>query len=109
MFEVKIYAEDNGGCPFEEWRRGLGAAERARATKAVESLALGHTGNCRRLVAADGVCELRLDFGPGYRIYYGQDGRTLVLLLCGGDKSTQRRDIVKAMRLWSKYREGKTK
>lgn len=53
----------------------------------------------------DGVWEARLDFGPGYRVYFGQDGPVVVLLLCGGDKSTQRRDIRQAKAYWKRYSE----
>ncbi len=48
--------------------------------------------------------ELRIDYGPGYRVYFGEDGVTLVILLCGGDKSTQVRDIKKAQEYWAEYR-----
>ena len=55
----------------------------------------------------DGVSELRLDFGPGYRVYYGLDGKTLVILLGGGDKGSQRRDIKAAVERWKQYKAGK--
>ena len=51
-----------------------------------------------------GVCELRIDHGPGYRVYYGQMGKTLILLLCGGDKSTQAKDIETAHAYWKDYK-----
>jgi putative addiction module killer protein len=54
----------------------------------------------------DGVMELRFDFGPGYRTYFGMEGKTLVLLLIGGDKGTQRKDIKRAQELWSEYLNG---
>lgn len=55
----------------------------------------------------DGVFELRIDYGPGYRVYFGREGKTLVILLCGGDKGSQRRDIAMAKKLWSDYRREK--
>jgi putative addiction module killer protein len=55
----------------------------------------------------DGVCELRIDYGPGYRVYYGQDGEALILLLCGGDKRTQAKDIEKAHGYWKDYKARK--
>ena len=54
-----------------------------------------------------GVWELRVDFGPGYRIYYGEDGPTIILLICGGDKSTQTKDIRKAQEVWAGHRRSK--
>lgn len=55
----------------------------------------------------DGVCELRIDYGPGYRVYYAQDGKILILLLCGGDKRTQAKDIEKAHGYWKDYKARK--
>lgn len=62
-----------------------------------------------RKVLQDGVCELRVDFGPGYRIYYAQDGQVVVLLLCGGDKSTQNRDMTWAFDHWKDYQRRRPK
>lgn len=70
---------------------------RARIDARIRRLALGNPGQHRGL--KDGVNELKIDVGPGYRVYYAQRGRTLVILLCGGDKSTQRADIRKAQRI----------
>ncbi len=55
----------------------------------------------------DGVAELRFMFGPGYRVYIGQEGRRLVILLCGGDKSSQKKDIALARELWKEWKESK--
>jgi len=67
--------------------------------------ALGNFGDCKPVSA--GVFEFRLHFGSGYRIYYGKDGSTIILLLCGGDKNTQNRDIKKAKQYWKDYQEQK--
>jgi len=64
---------------------------------------LGNLGNSKSV--GEGVCELKIDFGPGYRVYFGQLGSTIVLLLCGGDKSTQEQDIRKAYEYWKEYGE----
>ena len=60
----------------------------------IKRMAAGNFGDCKSL--GDGVCELRIQFGPGYRVYYVRDGKTIMVLLCGGDKSTQDRDIERA-------------
>lgn len=70
---------------------------RRRIGARIDRLAFGHPGDVKQL--GDGVSELRLDFGPGYRLYFVRRGEMLIVLLCGGDKSTQARDIAKAKRL----------
>lgn len=64
-------------------------------------MSLGNFGDCKPI--AEGVFELRLNFGSGYRIYYGQEGDQIVLLLCGGNKVSQDRDILKALAYWKDY------
>ena len=68
----------------------------------LERIKLGNLGDFRSV--GEGVCELRIDYGPGYRIYFGQIGNIIVILLLGGDKSTQNRDIRKAIEYWKDYR-----
>lgn len=70
---------------------------RARILARVRRLSLGNPGDARPV--GHGVSEMRIDCGPGYRVYYLQSGREFVLLLCGGDKGSQRRDIVEALAL----------
>ena len=68
----------------------------------MDRVSLGNLGDCHGV--GDGVQELRIDYGPGYRVYFGQLGSTIVLLLCGGDKSTQANDIEQAKHYWNEYR-----
>jgi putative addiction module killer protein len=68
-------------------------------------LRTGNFGDCKVLRGCSGVYELRIDFGPGYRIYFGKIGSTLVILLTGGDKGSQRRDISKAQEYWIDFKE----
>ncbi|HMG46178.1 MAG TPA: type II toxin-antitoxin system RelE/ParE family toxin [Allosphingosinicella sp.] len=83
---------------FAVWRAGLrDSVVRKRIGARIDRLAFGHPGDVRQL--GEGVSELRLDFGPGYRLYFTRRGERLIVLLCGGDKSTQARDIAKAKRL----------
>jgi putative addiction module killer protein len=79
--------------------------ERARALIAsrLDRLAFGHAGDAAPV--GDGISELRIHYGPGYRIYFKQDGKTLIILLCGGDKGSQKRDIAEAKRLFSEWNE----
>ena len=75
---------------------------RAKIRVRLDRMSLGNYGDCHGV--GEGVKELRIDFGPGYRVYFGQEGGTIVLLLCGGDKSTQAKDIETARRYWNEYR-----
>lgn len=80
---------------FEQWRAGLrDTLVRKRIGARIDRLSFGNFGDAKPV--GDGVRELRLDFGPGYRIYFVQRGKLIVVLLCGGDKGTQTRDIVRA-------------
>ncbi len=91
-----------GRCPFEEWLLGLrDISARALIRKRLNRVRTGNLGNTRNVGA--GVSELKIDFGPGYRVYFGEDGPQMIVLLVGGDKSTQRRDIEKAKAYWKDY------
>ncbi|BCW90171.1 hypothetical protein sos41_33390 [Alphaproteobacteria bacterium SO-S41] len=83
---------------FEVWFGGLrDERARARIEVRIRRLSLGNPGDVRPV--GSGVSELRIDYGPGYRVYYAQKGDVLVILLCGGDKSTQRKDIAAAVQM----------
>lgn len=102
-WKVEFYAEDGGYEPFRDWLdhlRDMGAKE--RILKRLRRLAEGNPGDNRSV--GHGICELKIDYGPGYRLYYARRGATWVILLCGGDKSSQRRDIVRAYWYWEDYR-----
>lgn len=99
---LEMYVSAGGGCPFEDWLRRLRDVEgRARIRKRLDRLESGNFGDWREV--GGGVGELRLHVGPGYGIYFGQDGRTLVILLCGGDKGSQKKDIERAGAYWRDY------
>ena len=100
--ELEIYQTDGGHSPFSEWIRALkdriaGARIRTRLAR----LRLGNFGDTSSL--GGGLHELRIDHGPGYRVYYGRTGDRIVLLLCGGSKKTQSRDIEQARNYWRDY------
>lgn len=73
----------------------------------INRLELGNFGDCKSVGA--GVLELRVSFGPGYRVYFGRDGNTVVVLLYGGDKGSQTRDILKAKLFWKEYKDASKK
>ncbi len=103
--DVEYFETSGGNQPVRNWidslkdRRG-----RAKIQTRIDRVALGNFGNCEPV--GSGVLELKVDFGPGYRIYFGLDGEQLVILLCGGDKSSQKSDIKLAKEYWNQYRSG---
>ena len=102
MLEIRHYLTASGSDVFQEWFVSLRDAKaRARIASRISRLVSGNFGDCKPL--RDGVCELRIDWGPGYRVYYAMIGRVCVLLLCGGDKRKQSSDINRAIEYWSDY------
>lgn len=105
---IFIFETPEGKCPFSDWLTALKDIKaRAIVRARLERVRLGNLGHCKSI--KDGVFELKIDFGPGYRVYFGQDGSTLVVLLCGGDKRTQKKDIARAKLLWMEYKHGTKK
>ncbi|MGH7208447.1 MAG: type II toxin-antitoxin system RelE/ParE family toxin [Nitrospiraceae bacterium] len=101
--ELQIYVTEDGRVPFSEWLASLDDARaRAKIRVRLDRVRLGNLGDCHGV--GEGVQELRIDYGPGYRVYFGQVGVTIVLLLCGGDKSSQTKDIELAKQYWSDHR-----
>ena len=101
--EVQVYQTSNGREPFNDWLTSIRDIEtQARIRSRLERLEDGNLGDCQSV--GDGVFELRIHFGAGYRIYFGQIGNSIILLLCGGDKSSQRRDIERAKIFWLEYK-----
>jgi putative addiction module killer protein len=105
MFTVYVFEDDKGKEPFTEWLNSLSTLTKLRVQKRLFRLENGNLGDYKRVGA--GVYELRLFFDGGLRIYFGRDGDVIVILLCGGDKSSQKRDIEKALEYWRKYHEQK--
>lgn len=89
---------------FADWLNNLRDRRAiARVRMRIDRMAFGNAGDVQPV--GDGVSEMRIDYGPGYRVYFVQRGALLIILLCGGDKASQSRDIVKARRLAAEYRE----
>jgi putative addiction module killer protein len=101
-FEVRQFLE-GGRSPFAEWFDRLDAVTAARVDRYIRRLEAGNFGAAKPL--QDGVFELRLDFGPGYRIYYGREGKTIIILLGGGSKRRQDADINAAVGRWKRYKQ----
>ncbi|RKU17208.1 addiction module killer protein [Candidatus Poribacteria bacterium] len=101
---INLYQNPNGTVPFTEWSNSIRDKRvKNRIQARLQSVKLGNLGDHKSV--GDGVWELRLNFGPGYRIYYGEVDDTIVLLLCGGDKSSQKMDIEHAKNYWIEYKE----
>jgi putative addiction module killer protein len=91
--------------PFKDWFDALDSQAAMIVTVAVERLADGNTSRVKSI--GEGAAEIRIDRGPGYRVYFGWDGKTLVVLLGGGTKRRQQRDIAEALTLWRLYKARK--
>jgi len=102
--EIKEYAQ-GGRSPFSEWFNSLDSVTAARVDRHVRRLETGNFGSAKAL--QEGVSELKLDFGPGYRIYFGRDGKTIIILLGGGSKRRQSADIAAAIERWKRYKAAK--
>ena len=105
MPEIRYYVAASGAEPFAGWFTELEAVARAKVTRAIARMEQGNFSNAKGV--GEGVLEYRIDFGPGYRIYFGRDGDALVILLCGGTKKRQQRDIDRAQAYWRDYRQSK--
>lgn len=91
---------------FDDWLKALrDLAARARIAKRIVRAGNGNFGDSKLLSGTGGVHEMRIDYGPGYRVYYGQVGQTVYLLFLGGDKTTQDADIAKATAIWARIKE----
>ncbi|KMJ53778.1 addiction module protein [Vogesella sp. EB] len=95
MLTVEHYLQENGADPFANWLMGLDKKTMARIVQRIDRFKLGNLGDHKH--TREGVFEARLDFGPGYRLYFLRDGSKIIVLLCGGDKGTQDRDIDRAV------------
>lgn len=100
--QVIVYVDEHGQEPFTEWLDSLrDVMGRKRILARVGRLEHGNYGDCEPV--GEGVSELRMFFGSGYRVYIGEEGKNIVVLLCGGDKSTQTEDIETAKTYWKEH------
>jgi putative addiction module killer protein len=105
MISVREYVDERGRSPYATWFDSLDQHAAIKISVAVERLALGHTAAIKSV--GEGVSEYKIDFGPGYRIYFAKDGQHLIILLSGGTKKRQQNDINAAKDLWKIYKERK--
>jgi putative addiction module killer protein len=105
MIELRDYITAQGRVPYRDWIDHLDESISSRIVTSVLRLELGNFTAAKSV--GSGVSELRLNFGAGYRVYFGRDGDTLVLLLGGGSKKRQQADIVDAHERWADYKRRK--
>jgi putative addiction module killer protein len=105
MLEVREYLDEAGRSRFGRWFETLNAPAAAKVVTALVRIEQGNLGNAKGV--GGGVLEFRIDFGPGYRVYFGRDGESLVILLGGGTKARQTTDIRSAQASWRDYQRRK--
>ena len=105
MITVREYIDPDGRSPYAKWFNRLNAPAAAKVATALVRMEQGNFSTSKGI--GEGVFECRIDFGPGYRIYFGRDGDALVILLGGGTKKRQQKDIVTAKILWKEYKRRK--
>lgn len=102
-YHIKIYKTATGACPFKKWFDDLKDRKAQVAIDLrLERMGMGNFGQCK--VIGEGLHELKIDIGPGYRVYFGKIGLRIVLLLCAGDKKSQQKDIEKAKKYFQDYK-----
>lgn len=104
---IEEYLDDQAESPFAKWFGNLDATAAAKVTVGLARIERGAVSNVKGV--GEGVLEFRIDFGPGYRVYFGRDGARLVILLAGGTKRRQDDDIAAAKARWKDYKARKTR
>lgn len=107
VVEIILYTTKSGKQPFLAWQSTLDRKTSSVILSRLARIRIGNFGDCKPITGGDGICELRIDYGGGYRIYYGKNKQTIVVLLIGGNKSNQKRNIEKAKEYWSDFKENK--
>ena len=107
ILKLEEYIDDKGRSQFEIWFKRINAQAAVKVTTALVRLEGGNTSNVKSL--GSGVYELKIDFGPGYRVYFGYDGPMVVILLAGGTKKRQDKDVEAAKKRWADYKVRKKK
>ena len=105
MLEIRYYVAADGRQPFAEWFADLDPVARAKVARVIARMEQGNLANVKSV--GEGVLEYKIDFGPGYWVYFARSGETLLILLTGGTKKRQQRDINAAIAYWQDYKRGK--
>jgi len=105
VIELRAFVDEQGNKPFAEWLDGLDARAAAKVTIALARMEQGNFSQVKGV--GSGVFEYKIDFGPGYRVYFGKEGDTLVILIRGGTKKRQQQDIAAAQECWAAYKRRK--
>jgi len=100
---IKVYETLRGHCPYVAWEKKLSFNARAKIRSRLNNVRLGHFGDVKSIKGAKGIFEMRFHISAGYRIYYAKKGNKIVILLCGGKKDSQKKDIQKAKEYWEDY------
>lgn len=103
--EIVVYLDEAGESPFGKWFEKIDSQAALKVRRSVARMELGSFGDSKGV--GEGVLECRINYGPGYRIYYGRDGDELVILLAGGTKKRQQADIERAQGYWAEYKTRK--
>lgn len=104
VIRLEEYLREDGSCPYRRWFDRLNAAAAAKVATAQVRLSLGNTSSIKWF---EGIGEIRIDWGPGYRVYLAKDGDALIVLFGGGTKATQKADIAEAKALHAEYKARK--
>jgi putative addiction module killer protein len=104
-----MYEEDAPESPYQEWEESLPLSQQAMMWSRLERIRLGNFGDVKKLQGVGkSLYELRIHSSPGWRIYFGKEGNSIIILLCGGNKNSQKRDITKAQKYWQDYQNTKS-
>jgi putative addiction module killer protein len=105
LIKIIIYSTSTHKEPYSDWEDKLDKRTQTIVRNRLGRMSLGNFGDAKIIKGGGSVWELRIDHGPGYRIYFGKKESTIIILLMGGDKQSQSRDIAKAKRYWLEYKE----
>jgi putative addiction module killer protein len=105
LLKLITYTTSTGKQPFTAWLNDLEAKNQAIIFARLARVQLGNFGDCKLIKDGEGILELRINYGPGYRVYFGKKGTTIIVLLIGGDKGSQTKDITKAKQYWRTFKE----
>lgn len=107
LIKITEYITKTGKVPFSDWIESLDKTARSIIRSRLNRVRLGNFGDIKPIQGSNGIYELRITYASGYRVYFGKEGQEIIILLIGGDKGSQLRDIEKAKRYWFEYRGSK--